>query len=195
MHLTDERLTADALAALGDRAKRVPAREWPPSSAQLQHAGLYAWWVDAAGAAMLSEALGDVAAGRIYAGQAGATRFPSGKRSGTTLRSRIGLHLHASIRESTFRWTLAAALRSGLELEVVGPRRLAGDDKRRLSEWMAAHLEIAIHAVSDRDRLGSLEKSVLRKLDPPLNLEGMEPTPLRQRLTELRTQMAHPDRS
>src|SRR6185369_16326052 len=44
--------------------------------------GLYSWWVDQAGAADLSRGLGlPVAEGLIYAGLAGGTRWPSGRRS------------------------------------------------------------------------------------------------------------------
>jgi hypothetical protein len=47
--------------------------------------------VDPAGAEMLSTGLDvELAAGRIYAGQAGATAWPSGVKRLATLRSRIG---------------------------------------------------------------------------------------------------------
>ncbi len=57
--------------------------------------GLYSWWVDDQGAADLSGGHGyPVPGGLIYAGQAGATRWPSGKRSQNTLWGRItGMHL------------------------------------------------------------------------------------------------------
>jgi hypothetical protein len=52
--------------------------------------GLYSWWIDDAGAADLSRGLGHlVAPGLIYAGQAGATKEPSGKTSGATLALRV----------------------------------------------------------------------------------------------------------
>jgi hypothetical protein len=40
--------------------------------------------------------------------------------------------------------------------------------------------------VPDADRLGETETAVLDALDPPLNLRGRPPTPIRTQLTELR---------
>jgi len=58
-----------------------------------------------------------VLAGLIYAGQAGATRWPSGKRSASTLWNRVvSMHLPGAAEFSTFRRTLAAILRSVLGL-------------------------------------------------------------------------------
>ena len=146
----------------------------------LQQPGLYCWRVDAQGAADLTRGLEQpVTAGLIYAGQAGATRWPSGQRSGSTLWSRItGMHLAGAAEFSTFRRTLAAILRP-----VIG---LASEDDPQLSEWMTAHLRVAAVAVTDADQLGRIEAAVLDILDPPLNLRGRPPSPLRARLTELR---------
>ena len=38
---------------------------------------------------------------------------------------------------------------------------------------MGVHLEVAVLPLDDRDLLGHLERRVLLKLDPPLNLDGM----------------------
>jgi hypothetical protein len=166
--LTEGEITA-ALAALGNSAARVPARSWPGSLTGLDQPGLYAWWVDLSGAAMLSVSLGaEVAAGRIYAGQAGATAWPSGTRRVATLRSRIGgNHIRGSVRGSTFRLTLAAVLRGPLELKVAGPRKLDSGSEQRLTTWILTHLEVAVHPFPDADRLGDLARSVLSSLDPP----------------------------
>lgn len=51
---------------------------------------------------------------------------------------------------------------------------------------MRQHLAVAVFAFSERDAHGHLEDCVLARLDPPLNTEGMPPTPLRRRLSELR---------
>jgi HB1, ASXL, restriction endonuclease HTH domain len=51
---------------------------------------------------------------------------------------------------------------------------------------MQTHLRVAVHPYPDRDALGDLERRVLAALDPPLNLEGMPRTVLRQRLSALR---------
>ena len=111
--------------------------------------------------------------GRIYAGQTGATSWPSGRTGAATLAGRIGgNHLRGRIRGSTFRFTLCASLRGSRGLVVVEPRRLAPASEARLSEWIAEHLEVAVHRFLDPDPLADLEHSVLAALDPPLNLEG-----------------------
>ena len=70
-----------ALAALDCEAIRLPAREWPGGLRDLDQPGMYSWWVAPAGAHHLSEGMGyTIAGGRIYAGQTGATKWPSGKR-------------------------------------------------------------------------------------------------------------------
>jgi hypothetical protein len=38
----------------------------------------------------------------------------------------------------------------------------------------------------ERDALADLEHHVLAKLDPPLNLDGIAPTPIRRTLSRLR---------
>jgi hypothetical protein len=66
--------------------------------------------------------------GRIYAGQAGATKWPSGKVGKATLGSRIGgNHLRGSISASTFRSTLASALADPLKLVAIDRVRLHAD--------------------------------------------------------------------
>lgn len=173
-----------ALDALGVRPRRVPAESWPGDLPGLAAPGLYSWWADKAGAADLSHGLGHVVQpGRIYAGLTGATKWPSGATGRATLRSRIGNnHLRGRIRGSTFRFTLAAALQRSLKLQPAGPKTLDSQSERRLSEWIAEHLELAVFPFPDADALADLEHRVLRALDPPLNLDGMEPTPLRTTL-------------
>jgi hypothetical protein len=146
----------------------------------LMSPGLYSWWADEEGAADLSRGLDQpMTAGLIYAGQAGATRWPSGKQSTNTLWGRIrGMHLGGAAEFSTFRRTLAAILRPVL--------RLDGEDDPRLSAWINARLRVIAVAVPDADHLGDIETAVLGILDPPLNLRGRPPTPIRMRLTDLR---------
>ena len=63
-----------AIRALDGAPFRISAHDWPGGLAHLDDAGLYSWWVDETGADELSEGLGHrVVAGRIYAGQTGAT--------------------------------------------------------------------------------------------------------------------------
>lgn len=142
--------------------------------------GLYSWWVDDVGAAALSRGLGlPLEPGLIYAGLAGATRWPSGERSKNTLWLRIAtMHLAGKHEFSTFRRTLGAILAAESGSTDV--------DEQALSEWMRAHLRVVTVAFDDRDELGRLEKRVLAALDPPLNLQGMTATAVRQRVRELR---------
>lgn len=174
---------AELVRALTDGEQALsPAEVMSRGPSQLQSPGLYSWWVDDSGSADLSAGLhAAVLAGLIYTGQAGATRWPSGKRSRNTLWSRIvGMHLGGSAEFSTFRRSLAAILSS-----VLG---LVTEDDPRLSEWIEAHLRVIAVPVPDADRLGEIEAAVLAVLDPPLNLRGRQPTAIRRRLSDLRRQ-------
>jgi hypothetical protein len=181
-----------ALHDLDGAPKLIAASQWPGTARGLDHAGLYSWWVDAAGAKDLARGLGQgVRPGRIYAGQTGATKWPSGKVGKATLGSRIGgNHLRGSISASTFRLTLASALADPLKLVAIAPHRLPRTSEQRLREWMRAHLQVAVHPFPERDALVDLEEHVLGKLDPPLNLERMERTPLREALSRARRSLS-----
>lgn len=183
--------TAAALDALDHRPVRVAASAWPGSLGPLDQPGLYSWWVDEVGAHDLTSGLGaPLDPGRIYAGQTGATKWPSGKVGTMTLRDRIGgNHLRGTIYGSTFRKTLASVLRLPLGLEIVGPKRLTRSSEQTLSVWIKAHLDIAVHPFPERDPLGDLERHVLTRLNPPLNLDGMASTPLRSLLAIRRREL------
>ena len=156
--------------------------------ATVDRPGLYSWWVDQAGAEDLSRGLGSpVQCGLIYGGLAGATRWPSGKRSNNTLWSRVmTMHLGGNHEFSTFRRTLGAILAADM-----GAARI---DEMGLTQWMREHLRIVAIPFEDPDVLGRLERDVLERLDPPLNLQSMRPTPLRHCLKELRRAILNPTR-
>ena len=181
-----------ALQALDGDPTTVRAGKWPAELLGLDQPGLYSWWVDPEGAIDLSAGIGaEVREGRIYAGQTGATKWPSGKIGRATLASRIGRnHLRGRIRGSTFRLTLASALWQRLELETAGPTRLTGASESRLSTWIVEHLAVAVFPFADPDPLGWLEERVLDVLDPPLNLDGRKPSPVRQQLRALRRRLS-----
>ena len=122
---TDNELT-QALAALDSQSARIAANSWPGGAANIDAAGLHAWWVDPPGAGDLADGLGvHVHAGRIYAGQAGATKWPSGTVGRATLRTRITRqHIHGRIRGSTFRLTLAAILADQFGLDSVAAKNI-----------------------------------------------------------------------
>jgi len=186
----------DAWTALDDldaSPALVPASEWPAGVTCLDRPGLFAFWATAAGAADLSRGLDlSLDAGRIYAGQAGATKWPSGKAGDDTLGRAVGhVHLGGKVRMSAFRWTLAAILFGQLELQGQAAMLITPSSELALGEWMRAHLSVAVHAHDDRDTLGGLEGAVLERLDPPLNLEDDLPaTSLRQRVAVLRKRIS-----
>jgi hypothetical protein len=149
----------------------------------LSFPGLYAWWVDADGAAALSTGLNaTIKPGRIYVGETGATRQPSGIDSKNTLRGRLNNVLRGHIEGATLRKSLDAILRRPLGLDSV--------DEARLSAWMAAHLRVTIWATSDVDGLRDVATDVQQILDPPLNLQNMPKTETRCRLRRLREEAA-----
>ena len=174
--------TVDDLVELlqSQDAAITPSEFLGGQGAGLRCPGLYSWWVDETGAADLSRGLQHaIQPGLIYAGLAGATRWPSGKRSTNTLWSRIhGMHLGGNHEFSTFRRTLGAVLANEKGLDHI--------DEHRLTAWMHEHLRVIAVPYHDANSLGTLEEAVLRTIDPPLNLRGMSPTSIRARVSELR---------
>ena len=158
----------------------TPGELYDRGAVGLNVPGLYSWWVDAAGADDLTTGLGlRPNPGLIYAGLAGATRWPSGRPSSNTLWSRIsGMHLGGRHEFSTFRRTLGSIL-----AHVRGEPTI---DEAGLTAWMNAHLKVVAVPFDDADTLGHLEEDVLRRLNPPLNLKGMAESPIRNRLKDLR---------
>lgn len=180
-----------AIAVLADVDSAWSPLGFPWARQDLATAGLYAWYIDAEGARTLSHALGEeLRPGLVYAGQAGATAWPSGTKRSSSLLSRVGgNHLRGGIRSSTWRLTLAALLVDPLDLEVAG-RDLTSAGHARLTSWMHAHLRLNLHPVEDRDLLGALEHQVLARLDPPLNLDGMKRTAVRVEVSRRRAQLS-----
>ena len=179
-------LAEAVLSILGDLRRTVSVPELLKSERKpVQRPGLYSWWVDQPGAADLSRVIGlELQAGLIYVGQAGATRWPSGRRSTNTLWSRLaGMHLGRNHEFSTFRRTLAALLRP------IGSN--GGVDEMVLTHWMSRHLRVAVMPIDDADVLARLEQLVLHRLDAPLNLMHMPDSPLRRRIREARAQLLH----
>lgn len=167
-------LLSDGRSAISPRELLSTARE------RLSTPGLYSWWVDDAGAADLSRGLDEpVSRGLIYAGLAGATRWPSGKRSSNTLWGRLsGMHLGGRHDFSTFRLSLGAILAEASAWSDI--------DEAALTAWMHKHLCVIAIPHADGDTLGRLEGGVLRTLDPPLNLDKVTKTELRVKLSGLR---------
>ena len=116
-----------------------------------------------------------------------ASFWPSGKNTDKTLGKRIGhMHLGGKVGMSTFRHTLAAILCDQLGVQVKASMHVAPASEKALTAWMCEHLSVAVYPHEDRDTLSSLEHAILQRLDPPLNLSHMSPTPVRTRLSEMR---------
>ena len=192
----EERDAWTALDDLDASPALVPASEWPAGAEGVDRPGLFGFWVSEAGAAELARGL-DVPfeAGRIYVGQAGATKWPSGRASDETLGSRIGrVHLAGKVRSSVLRLTLASILLGQLDLTVQAAMLLQASSEQALGEWMRAHLLVALHPHDDRDSLAGLEQAVVQRLDPPLNLEAYLPaTSVRQSAIALRKGISRED--
>ena len=181
-------------ALLSDPARTEDPCTFPMDDAVAGHAGLYSWWADSTAKELLQQIPGSVPPPHlIYVGQAGATSWPSGKRSTATLKSRIlNNHIGGNASSSTFRLTITALLVDPLNLRVAKPGRLVSEDNRRVSAWIKEYLRIAIVPLEERDSLQEIEHVVLKTLDPPLNLDGRPVTSLRQRLTKLRREITQP---
>lgn len=175
-------------ALLSDPDRPEHPRGFPADPVAAGKPGLYSWWADAEARELFLHATGGIPVGRLlYVGQAGATHWPSGRRTTATLKSRIrGNHIRGNLSSSTFRHTISALLRGPLDLRLAEPGRLMPEENRRVSRWIEDHLRVAIVAVVDLDKLGRIERAVLDALDPPFNLNGRPPSDFRQRLAELR---------
>lgn len=194
MNPIDPSRIENLVAALSDSDHALSPAEFLGSSEAGAHSGLYSWWGNATAREVIEESLGSVVSPLIYAGQAGATRWPSGTRSSATLGSRIrGNHISGNASSSTFRLTVSALLLHPLGLTVLKPGRLVPEDRARVSVWIRQNLRVAILSFQDRDELKLVEDAVLDVLDPPLNLEGRPSTEPRRKLSELRRLITHPD--
>ena len=159
---------------------------WPGQLANLSRPGLYSWWVDREGAADLSAGLGHrVRPGRIYAGQTGATKWPSGtigqqpsrpNRRQPSPRSDRGIHVPADPCLDPDHATGANQVDSK-HLDA-HPSSGSATGCESTSRSRSIHLPTATRS---RPRTARA-----RQLDPPLNLDGMAMTPVRGKLAKLR---------
>jgi hypothetical protein len=183
-------LSADAeqmVAALARHENAVDPRRFPRDQEAAARPGMYAWWGDEQARSMLGEEIGVGLPPMLYVGQAGATSWPSGRRSSATLKSRVGSqHIRGNARSSTFRLTISCLLLRRLRLRAIPGGKLDIDSNTIVSEWIADHLRVALVPYEDRDTLGAVEAEVVAQLDPPLNLGHCLPSHARQRLSELR---------
>jgi NTP pyrophosphatase (non-canonical NTP hydrolase) len=180
----------DLVVTLADPTDADSPAEFPSDPAAVNGPGMYSWWASDPARDLLSGWLADQIPGLIYAGQAGATKWPSGTRSSATLQTRIVRnHIKGSARSSTFRKTLSAILLEPLDLSVGDGGKLTPESRARVAEWMHQHLKVKIAPFGDADHLGRIESEVLARLDPPLNIEGLPSTEVRRRITQLRREL------
>jgi hypothetical protein len=158
----------ELVAALADSTRAESPQAYPTALRTAANPGLYSWWGDDHARRTLATGLGvDSVPPLLYAGQADATKWPSGKRSNATLRTRIGQqHIRGNSRSSTFRLTISSVLLAELDLQPASSGRLAEASNRVVSDWIANHLRIATVPFPDRDRLGVVEAVVVARLEP-----------------------------
>ena len=179
---TDDPL-ARAIAHIGDGANAMAVSDNHLRTALPEGPGLYAWWGDAHAMASLSGPFEHPLSGPLYAGGAGTAAT-------ATLRARVwNNHVRGNIGRSTFRLTLAAVLREELRLELRDAGRLTTQSNRHLTAWVHEHLAVAFLGLPE-DAPEDAEGRMLRALDPPLNLQGMDATPARAHLRDLRARLA-----
>ncbi|MGY1690349.1 DUF6884 domain-containing protein [Geodermatophilus sp. SYSU D01105] len=174
----DAPLAVDVSPLLDERNAVPPADFLAAGRRAADRPGLYSWWVDAVGAHEISAGLGHrVAPGLIYAGRAGGLRG-NGSASTNTLWARVAeMHLGGNRAFSTFRLTLTACLSASVGRVVL---------ETELNDWMRAHLRVGVLPLASDDVTAGEEELLLRA-DPPLNLSGVERTPVRQTLSRLRS--------
>ena len=186
------------VALLSDPDRTQDPCSFPTDREACNNAGLYSWWADSAAQRLFARVFAQQGVDVVYrfardemalfyVGQAGATRWPSGKTSDATLMSRIGsLHINGNVAGSTFRKTISAVLLESSDLRIAGRDRLEANSESKVSKFLKEHLRVAIAPFGDRDSLKRTEQAVLEELDPPFNIEGRPKTPVRQHLSKLR---------
>jgi len=180
-----------AVTALTDPAHAQSAVTFGADRRARDHPGLFAWSGDDEALRIFCTQVGAELPALLYAGQAGATRTPVDYRATETLASRImSRHLSGTERSSTFRLNVSALLLEPLELGVLADGQLSDSANRAVSVWVAQHLTVSTFLVPDRDALAALEAEVVHRLDPPLNVDHMPASPVRERIAQLRARLA-----
>jgi hypothetical protein len=75
---------AQVTDVLADRANAVEPARFPRDSSETARPGMYSWWADEVARSTLGEEIDAALPAMLYVGQAGATKWPSGKRSSAT---------------------------------------------------------------------------------------------------------------
>jgi hypothetical protein len=146
--------------------------------------GVYGWLVDQSGARELNRCLKlPVSAGLVFVGQVGGSSWHTLVDPIVNLRDHVDrVQLHGRTRASTFRMTLATVLSEHLGMTSL--------EDRRLTDWMLTHLSISTWAVEDGDGLRELAQLLVGQLDPPLNVDHLPANEYRDRLQQMRGELA-----
>ena len=170
----------------------IGARAWPDAASSFNAPGLYAWCVDALGAA------GGLCQRTRQGGRDGPDlRWPGGRDEVAVWASRASNAPEQNYVSAPGRKhpgvdvSAHARLRAGRRAEFAADRSqdIGLDGESRLSQWIRDHPAVALYAFEKRDVLADLEHRVLVELNPPLNLEGRPPSDIRTSLTRLRTRI------
>lgn len=123
----------------------------------------------------------------LYVGIAPDKRLMDGKPSQERLRARIRFHFDGNAEGSTLRLSLGCLLAGRLRLELrrvgSGERRTFDTGEERLSKWMERN---AFVAWMEHSQPWTVEKYLIHKLSPPLNLKDNEGNRFYQPLYQLR---------
>jgi len=116
---------------------------------------------------------------------------PSRVGSKATLRSRIRQHFQSNAAGSTLRLTLGCLLADqlGIRLRGVGTKgrlTFGVEGEKKLSEWMEQN---AFVCWVKHPRPWEVEKEIIKRLPPPLNIEGNAQHPFCGPLSALRSEM------
>lgn len=114
---------------------------------------------------------------------------PDEETSDGNLRERLTTHLEGTARRSTLRYSLGALLIDTLNLEVVphGERKLSfGVTEGILTDWIRKHGRFAYY---EHEKPWDVEKSLIRLLHPPLNIDHNPGNSFRETLKHKRSDL------
>jgi hypothetical protein len=162
---------------LSDPGNAEPCAGFPTDAPDLGSGpGIYAWLGDDTANELVADRLRALCKGPLFLAR---TDRPMNKSILRDLRN---------TKASTLRRSLAALLWDELALSCPAHNTIDAAGDERLTEWMHAHLSVAVVPFRDVSNVPRIEADLLDNLDPPLNLNrGLCRTPGRKRLRALRS--------
>ena len=147
--------SVEELVTALSRAQRMSV-ESVGDSPDLGRRGVYAWYADMGGHSILRQAglVGGDEDRPVYIGKTLARRG---------FRQRVlGMHIHGNAENSTLRKTLAGVLKA------------AGRSPDDVSNYMRAHLSVALLPVDSDALIPGIERNLIESLEPVLCVEGRD---------------------